>query len=188
MRSTLILNASYAPLSVVSSKKAVKLILNGKAFVESASPHVVKTSGNVELAIPYVIRLKEEIKQGRKARSPRYSRHGVLVRDNYTCAYCGNYANTIDHIIPQSEGGEGSYENCVAACERCNHKKSNKSLAQMGWTPNAKRVPPTIYSNMLNKVRHNEELFNTWIEYISWYDADAKAEKLKRQAQTKENV
>jgi 5-methylcytosine-specific restriction endonuclease McrA len=180
MRSTLLLNASYEPLSVVSAQRAVTLVIQGKATVEDASPYFFHASGGLQIEIPYVARLTKEVKRGRNARAPRFSRRGVLIRDNFTCAYCGNYGDTIDHVLPRARGGLSTFDNCVTACKRCNHKKSDKTLAQMGWTIKTKLTHPSPYSNMLNKVRNNDELFDSWIEYISWYDEGAKAEKAKR--------
>src|SRR5690349_19732545 len=53
-------------------------------------------------------------------------RAAVLARDDYICQYCGNPANTADHIIPRSKGGENSMENCVAACGSCNSSKRDR--------------------------------------------------------------
>ena len=48
---------------------------------------------------------------------------------NYECAYCGKpHANSLDHIVPLSEGGGTTISNCVPACERCNQKKSSKEV------------------------------------------------------------
>jgi|GEM_PF-5935304 len=49
----------------------------------------------------------------------------VKVRDRYTCNYCGNYGNTVDHVIPLSKGGETSFTNCVCACNECQQRKDN---------------------------------------------------------------
>lgn len=68
-----------------------------------------------------------------------YSKKGVLRRDNYTCAYCGRSANTVDHVLPRKLGGESTWENSVAACFDCNQKKGHKTLKQakmaLQWTP-----------------------------------------------------
>ena len=53
-------------------------------------------------------------------------REKVLIRDNYTCQYCGQEANTLDHIIPISKGGIDCEDNAVAACSRCNSSKRDR--------------------------------------------------------------
>ena len=44
----------------------------------------------------------------------------VLRRDGYTCTYCGDVANEVDHIIPKVRGGEDTLENLTSACRQCN--------------------------------------------------------------------
>jgi 5-methylcytosine-specific restriction endonuclease McrA len=59
------------------------------------------------------------------------SRRGVLARDRETCMYCGaqpGRANlTVDHILPRSRGGQTVWENVVAACRECNHRKGDRT-------------------------------------------------------------
>ena len=60
----------------------------------------------------------------------RKLREKVLIRDAYTCYYCGQEANTVDHIIPMSKGGMSSDENMIAACTRCNSSKLIQRIKQ----------------------------------------------------------
>ena len=50
-----------------------------------------------------------------------------LLRD-FFCAYCGESAQTIDHVVPRSAGGEDAAPNLVPACRACNLLKLNKPL------------------------------------------------------------
>ena len=62
----------------------------------------------------------------------------VLQRDAYTCAYCGDVANEVDHVYPKVKGGEDTLDNLVAACRTCNIKKKDKTdffLAQISTPP-----------------------------------------------------
>lgn len=54
----------------------------------------------------------------------------ILQRDEYMCAYCGRKADTVDHIIPKTMGGDESENNLVACCKRCNMIKSNRTPKQ----------------------------------------------------------
>jgi hypothetical protein len=49
------------------------------------------------------------------------SRRAIILKmhDNL-CAYCGDEAYTVDHVIPIELGGTDHPENLVAACLRCN--------------------------------------------------------------------
>jgi 5-methylcytosine-specific restriction endonuclease McrA len=54
----------------------------------------------------------------------------VLARDGYECAYCGQDANTVDHIVSLKSGGDPiALDNMVACCKRCNSRKGSRSQA-----------------------------------------------------------
>jgi 5-methylcytosine-specific restriction endonuclease McrA len=53
----------------------------------------------------------------------RKARAKVLERDGWTCVYCHGPADTVDHIIPVSQGGPGTEDNLVAACRSCNSRR-----------------------------------------------------------------
>ena len=60
-------------------------------------------------------------------------RHYILHRDHWQCQYCDQPSTktrplTLDHVIPESRTGPTVAGNLVAACPRCNTKKSNQSL------------------------------------------------------------
>ena len=56
-----------------------------------------------------------------------YSKRGVLKRDSWTCAFCGDHANTVDHVLPRSRGGTDSWLNTVASFATCNHTKGART-------------------------------------------------------------
>jgi 5-methylcytosine-specific restriction endonuclease McrA len=129
---TLVLNAGYEPLAVVSFKRAIVLVMNQKATIVAADQaHPVwATTGSWDR--PSVIILTRYVHLPR-SRSLPVSRRGVLRRDDHRCAYCGRTANTIDHVQPRSRGGRDSWDNLVACCLRCNNIKSDRTPAEMGW-------------------------------------------------------
>lgn len=63
-------------------------------------------------------------------------RERLLEADNRHCAYCHtSQANTgqpmtVDHIVPQAQGGETAFENLCFACRRCNEFKGSSITAQ----------------------------------------------------------
>lgn len=70
--------------------------------------------------------LGAEMARKRKAQIPGDIRDKVLKRDGYRCRYCGSGTGTLhmDHVYPESKGGETTISNLVTACARCNTKKS----------------------------------------------------------------
>lgn len=130
---TLVLNAGYEPLAVVTFRRALVLVLTGKASVVAEGDDPVVGPQDI-LGRPSVILLNRYIR-------PRYntmtavSRRGVLRRDNHRCAYCGKAAHTIDHVQPKSRGGADSWENLVAACLRCNNAKG--TIRPRKWAGNS---------------------------------------------------
>jgi 5-methylcytosine-specific restriction endonuclease McrA len=128
MGRALVLNASDAPLAVVSARRAVVLVLKDKAEVVVTNGLIFR-SERLELEAPSVVRLRRYVKVPFRARAP-LTRRAVFARDGWVCQYCGATAENLDHVIPRSRGGEHVWENVVAACRRCNAKKENHLLAE----------------------------------------------------------
>ncbi|GIT80384.1 HNH endonuclease [Leifsonia sp. LS1] len=160
---TLVLNAGYEPLAVVSFKRALVLVMNHKATVLSIDPdHPVWTiSGSFER--PSVILLTRYVRLPR-GRAVPVSRRGVLRRDLHRCGYCGKSATTIDHVQPRSRGGRDSWENLVACCLRCNNLKGDRTPAEMGWTL---AVTPRAPHDASWMVRGTEISQPDWEDYLA---------------------
>ncbi len=132
----LLLNASMEPIRVVPARRALVLILTGKAEpVEEGERPAMFRSSSGSIAVPAVLRLCKYVKIPYRATVP-LSRKAVLARDNKTCQFthCGKAGDTMDHVVPRSRGGGHTWENVVTACRKCNGKKDDKSLEQLGWT------------------------------------------------------
>lgn len=129
---TLVLNAGYEPLTVVSFKRALVLVMNEKASVIEHVEGEPVRAGNGAYERPVVIILSRYVRVPSARRMP-VTRRGVLRRDDHRCGYCGKAAATIDHILPRSRGGADSWENLVACCLRCNNVKSDRTPQEMGW-------------------------------------------------------
>ena len=126
MRRALVLNASFEPLSVVSSRRAIVLVLNDKADMVAASGDEARAE-RIAIEVPSVVRLRNFVKVPYRRRAP-LSRRGVFARDGGSCQYCGDTADSIDHVIPRSKGGPHEWENVVAACRPCNVRKRDRLL------------------------------------------------------------
>ncbi|RZU66148.1 5-methylcytosine-specific restriction endonuclease McrA [Microterricola gilva] len=159
---TLVLNAGYEPLAVVSFKRALALVMNDKARVlqiDTGHP-VWATSGVWDR--PSVILLTRYVRIPRGRATP-VSRRGVLRRDEHRCGYCGKSASTIDHVLPRSRGGRDTWENLVACCLRCNNVKSDRTPAEMGWEL---RFTPYVPREGGWRVRGTERTLPEWDAFL----------------------
>lgn len=160
---TLVLNAGYEPLSVVSYRRAMVLVMNGRAHaLETDDAHPVRTVLG-EYERPTVIVLARYVKLPH-TRSVPVSRRGVLRRDSHRCAYCSHHASTIDHVIPRSRGGSDSWENLVACCLKCNNIKGDRTPQEMGWQM---RITPKAPYGSAWLVRGIERPQPHWEEYLA---------------------
>jgi 5-methylcytosine-specific restriction endonuclease McrA len=130
MRSSLVLNASYEPLSVVSSRRATCLVLADKAEMLE-DDGVVLHSESFDIAQPSVIRLRYMVKVP-YVRRTSMSRRAIFARDDNRCQYCGEHADSIDHVFPRSRGGPHTWENVAAACKPCNLSKRDRTPEEAG--------------------------------------------------------
>jgi 5-methylcytosine-specific restriction endonuclease McrA len=124
----LVLNASFEPINVCTERRAVVMIFKGVARAEERNGHMLH-SAKLSIHAPSVIRLTEYIHIPFERRS--LSRKNILLRDHSTCQYCGRQYPpsdlTLDHVLPRSRGGESTWDNLVACCKRCNHRKGNRT-------------------------------------------------------------
>lgn len=164
MNRVLLLNASYEPICVVVMGRAIALLLQGKAqLLESREGESVR-SVSTSMDYPTVIRLERYVRLPYRRSAP-LTRIGVLRRDNFTCVYCGGDGRTIDHIVPRSKGGDSSWLNLAACCQKCNNKKGDRLLNDLGWRLRFTPHEPDYRSFALHKlVSRREE--PTWIDYL----------------------
>ena len=162
MAGTLVLNASYEPLCVVPIRRAVVLLLTDKAHVVESSGDLMR-SAHTSVAIPNVVRLARYVRVPYRRQIP-LTRRAVLARDSHRCAYCRTKADTIDHVVPRSRGGRNEWTNVVAACARCNHRKGDRTLAELGWTlTRSPTQPAPDLALILNWPRRDP----SWEQYLS---------------------
>jgi 5-methylcytosine-specific restriction endonuclease McrA len=139
-----VFSRNYLPLARINLKRAIVLLITGQAesldfgttqYWEVRSPSVV-------LQIPEHIRLTSGNPE-RHWKIPAVSRREVFRRDNHTCQYCGSTKHlTLDHVLPRSKGGTHTWDNVVAACEKCNSTKGNRLLSETGMVLKTKPKTP----------------------------------------------
>lgn len=129
----LLLNQNYEPLNVCPARRAIVLVDKGKAEMLENGAGYVHTETRV-FSLPSVIRLMYHVRRPIPTR--RLSRREAFLRDRYRCQYCGKESRdlTIDHVVPRVRGGKHEWENVVAACSHCNHKKAGRTPAEAGMS------------------------------------------------------
>ena len=164
MANVLLLNATYEPLSVLSLRRAAKLLLKERAEPVAAES-VPLVGPERTLSIPTVLRLKFYVNVPRR-NPPAWTRRGLLARDSYTCAYCGRPCTsseaTVDHILPVSRGGRSSWGNTVTACFRCNQRKADRTPHEAGMKLLIEpKLPRTRYLTVRGEI---PTAWKVWIE------------------------
>lgn len=124
------LNASFEPLSIVAMQRAVCLVVDETAEMIEAAEGVVR-SQYLTIPRPAVIRLRHMVRAPRH-RVAALSRRAVFARDEYRCQYCGDRADSIDHVVPRSRGGIDAWDNLAAACRPCNAHKRDRTPDEAG--------------------------------------------------------
>jgi 5-methylcytosine-specific restriction endonuclease McrA len=126
---SLLLNASFEPLAVVSWQKALSLVFSEKVEIVHCYENQYVRSVNFSIKVPSVIRLIRYVR--RHNTRIKFSRTNIYLRDRYQCQYCGSYSKveilTLDHVVPKSQGGGTTWENITTACSPCNVKKGGRT-------------------------------------------------------------
>lgn len=169
MTSVLLLNATYEPLTVVSLRRAVVLLLKEKAEILEATERRIRAA-NISLPMPLVIRLVYYVRVPRRLRVP-LTRRAVMIRDGYTCQYCGAQASrgmlTIDHVLPKVRGGRTLWENLVCACKECNLRKGSRTPEEAGMRLLKRPERPKFVALVLLSQASDYAVWNKYIPRAS---------------------
>lgn len=146
----LVLNKSFCVIGTISFKKAIVLLYNDKAKVLETDTYRVydwyewakmafdkyakiKTPQK-SICVPEIVVLKSYDKVRVKRIKP--NKKNIYKRDAGLCQYCGIFLSfkdsTIDHINAKSKNGKFTWDNCVLSCVKCNLRKSNYDLKEIG--------------------------------------------------------
>lgn len=163
---TLVLNAAYEPIHLVSWEKAMCLVVTAKAEVVAEYNEVVRSVSQI-FKLPSVVRLKRYVRTFRRTMNSRCTRRNILLRDRYTCQYCSvrmpQHSITIDHIKPRCRGGTTTWENVVAACHPCNRRKADMLPDEAGMR--LMKIPKRpSWIDLLEEA--HRELINSWLPFI----------------------
>ncbi len=160
----LVLNQNYEPLNVCQVRRAVVLILNGKAEVIHNNSDPVR-SATFSMISPSVVRLVQIVRRPRP--HAKLTRHRIFSRDDYTCQYCGKQYNelTLDHVIPRYRGGKHKWDNVVSACKNCNQRKAGRTPAEAGMKLLKKPCEPPVGHSYLIYPFHTPP---EWQDYLAF--------------------
>lgn len=174
-QNVLVLDAGYQPVNIISARRAMVLLLSGRAVAVEKSDHTIR-SARQEWELPRIIRLFISIAH-RVYRVVRVqlNRRNLFARDRFACQYCGSETGpfTIDHVVPRSRrtaeypaGGPTTWENCVTCCVKCNHIKGNHLPSEAGMrlsnVPKEPRwLPPLLFRRYLGDGMHQ-----SWEAYL----------------------
>ena len=167
----LVLNAdyrplSYFPLSLLPWQDAIKAAFLDRVMIVAEYTTVVH-SPSISMRLPSVVVLRDYVKP---ARYPAFTRFNLFLRDQFSCQYCGAQSEmTFDHVLPRSRGGRTTWENVVAACNRCNLRKANLTLRQAGMVLHRLPRRPDA-SELQNKGRGfpPNYLHDSWMDFLYW--------------------
>ena len=159
----LLLNANFEPLNVCTLRRAVGLMMTGKAEMILNGRGVIRTASS-SLPRPSILRLAYMVRRPRPR--VKLTKREIFRRDNYTCQYCGHRASplTIDHIMPRYRGGQHSWSNLVTACPACNRRKGGRTPQEASMHLIRRPEEPSASALYLfgHHLKNNEE----WRMYI----------------------
>lgn len=159
----LVLNANFEPLNVCSMRRAIGLMVTGKASLVLNGRGEIRTISQI-FPRPSVIRLDNMVRRPRP--KVRLTKREILRRDEYVCQYCGMHTTslTIDHIIPRRLGGVHSWENLVAACPACNHRKGGRTPEQVSMRLlHQPKEPPASAEYLFGRLLSDNQ---DWLPFI----------------------
>lgn len=151
MRRVLLLNSTYEPIKFIPDRKAVVLVLKGRAQTVAGPDGMPSVwsdrsfstvSGRFD--VPATLRLVNRANV--KWRMPKFRKKVLFNRDGWRCQYCGKRVNRetaeVEHVIPMSRGGGSSWQNCTTACRPCNKTKGNRTPDEAGMRMLSRPRPP----------------------------------------------
>lgn len=181
-KTVLVINNCYEPLNFITVKRAMTLIVKGRAKAEETLPikfysgklwdHKTGELVVVDFYLPTVIRLLSY--RYLPAITKIVTRKNIFNRDKNTCLYCGIKLQTknltLDHVIPVSRGGKDTWENLVTCCRSCNKKKNDRLLSEIQDMRLAYHPKPVnIHTGraLMRNLAHEEPSWKKYLYYES---------------------
>ncbi|HAU36129.1 MAG TPA: HNH endonuclease [Phycisphaerales bacterium] len=187
----LVLNRHYAPVRVVSARRAFCLLFKRIAEIvhvqdreyisydfdswREVSEHRARYEREhhewvrcvrFELAVPKIVRL---LVYDRLPRQPvKFNRRNIYARDGNRCQYCGRKYSTseltLDHVVPRSRGGGTDWTNIVCCCVKCNVHKGGRTPGEAHMKLVAEPVKPK--RSPVVTVKLTSEKYQSWKQFL----------------------
>ena len=171
MEHTLVLNATYEPINIVSWKRALRLLFQGKVEVLAEYDQEIR-SISFTIRMPSVLRLLKYVKVRKRHQHVKFCRANIYARDHHTCQYCGRKCSpdnlTFDHIIPAVMEGGKTWDNIVTCCIDCNHKKGGRTPEEAGMRLIRHPREPEWVPTMLHITIGIRAAPQAWRDYLYW--------------------
>lgn len=188
----LVINKHYAAIRVVSVREAFCLLFREIAEVLSIedngyfsydfdswrelselrsqyerTEHEWVRCVKFDLAVPRIVRLLVYDRLPR--REVKFTRRNIYARDANRCQYCGRRFPTrelsLDHVVPKSRGGQGTWTNVVCCCVRCNARKGGRTPQEARMKLVARPVKPRRCPAVT--IRLTSRRYATWKQFLS---------------------
>jgi len=160
---TLLLNATFEPVTVVPWQRAMTLWAQGK--VEIIDEHDVTVRAvSFSFKLPSIVRLLRFVRTRRRIERMPFTRANIYARDNHECQYCGGEGDlTFDHVVPESQGGRKDWTNIVTACFDCNRRKGARTPDEAGMALRRKPVAPGAALRVVVGVKKAPKSWLGWL-------------------------
>lgn len=170
---TLLLNASYEPMGVITWQRAIELMFGDKVVVLEEYDDEVR-SAYLCIKVPAVVALRKYVNIRPRV---KFNRKNIYIRDEFTCQYCGTPSKelrggtkdlTFDHVFPRSRGGKTSWTNIVTACWKCNHHKRDRTPEEANMALRKEPVQPKMLPMFTVPLYGRPTTPSQWKSYLYW--------------------
>lgn len=154
------------PPSTVTWKVAIKAIFTGAAQLVHEYEDWEVHSPSTTMKVPSVVMVRDYIHFQKQI---PWNGELLMLRDEYRCQYCMEefpaQRLTEDHVLPRKFGGKTSWDNIVAACSPCNHRRGHNVKIQ----PNRAPYMPS-YWELVEKIKKFDIVVpdENWVNYLDW--------------------
>lgn len=171
----LLLNGDWRPWKLITWRKAVQMVVLDKVRIVEEYDDWTVRSPSTEMNVPAVVVLRDYVEHRYKLTE---CRENVLARDGYTCQYCGRTAGQeglskrrmeIDHVVPESRGGDTTWLNLVACCPECNRHKGDRTPDEADMQLLNEPFEPGMQNPLKFWIRESNT-HESWSDYCAWLD------------------